>query len=94
MRSTQSSYRDRTNEFRSITERLKKSIPSSSNVSNDASSSSSFGGSGVNGPRSAASIHSEFNKRASKIGFGIHQTSQKLAKLAKCEFLLRFALFC
>ncbi|XP_057530959.1 syntaxin-32 [Amaranthus tricolor] len=83
MRSTQSSYRDRTNEFRSITERLKKSIPSSSNVSNDASSSSSFGGSGVNGPRSAASIHSEFNKRASKIGFGIHQTSQKLAKLAK-----------
>lgn len=47
------------------------------------SSSSSFGGNQVNGPRSTGSIHSEFNKRASKIGFGIHQTSQKLAKLAK-----------
>lgn len=84
MRSAQSSYRDRTHEFQSITERLKKSI--STNGENNVSSSSSFGGNQVNGPRSAGSIHSEFNKRASKIGFGIHQTSQKLAKLAKCEF--------
>ncbi|KAL2929315.1 Syntaxin-32 [Bienertia sinuspersici] len=78
MRTAQSSYRDRTHEFQSITERLKKSIsvngpnnPSSSSVSQD------------NEPRSKGSIQSEFNKRASKIGFGIHQTSQKLAKLAK-----------
>jgi syntaxin 5 len=33
--------------------------------------------------RSAISVQSEFNRRASKIGSGIHQTSQKLAKLAK-----------
>ncbi|XP_021764477.1 syntaxin-32-like [Chenopodium quinoa] len=80
MRSAQSSYRDRTHEFQSIAERLKKSIPS--NGPNNPSSSSSVGVSQVNGPRSAV-IQSEFNKRASKIGFGIHQTSQKLAKLAK-----------
>jgi len=32
---------------------------------------------------SATSARSEFNNRASKIGLGIHQTSQKLARLAK-----------
>ncbi|ONK78579.1 uncharacterized protein A4U43_C02F20300 [Asparagus officinalis] len=51
------------------------------------SSSGLFGNSAVNaaeGPKSSGvSVHSEFNKRASKIGLGIHQTSQKLAKLAK-----------
>lgn len=77
MRSVQSSYRDRTQEFQSIADRLKKSVPSSS------SPSSSGAGSQPNGSRSAVSIQSEFNKRASKIGYGIHQTSQKLAKLAK-----------
>jgi syntaxin 5 len=34
---------------------------------------------------SSTSAASEFNKRASQIGLGIHQTSQKLSKLAKCE---------
>ena len=34
---------------------------------------------------SGSSAASEFNKRASQIGFSIHQTSQKLSKLAKCE---------
>ncbi|KAG9153194.1 hypothetical protein Leryth_020596 [Lithospermum erythrorhizon] len=34
-------------------------------------------------PRTTVAIQSEFNRRASKIGFGIHQTSQKLSKLAK-----------
>lgn len=77
MRSVQSSYRDRTQEFQSIADRLKKSVQSSS------SPSSSVAGSQPNGSRSAVSIQSEFNKRASKIGYGIHQTSQKLAKLAK-----------
>lgn len=77
MRSVQSSYRDRTQEFQSIADRLKKSVQSSS------SPSSSGAGSQPNGSRSAVSIQSEFNKRASKIGYGIHQTSQKLAKLAK-----------
>lgn len=85
MRSAQSSYRDRTHEFQSITERLKKSVPSNGPNNGPSSSSTTVGVSQVNGPRSAA-IQSEFSKRASKIGFGIHQTSQKLAKLAKCEF--------
>ncbi|GLT80517.1 hypothetical protein SLA2020_519520 [Shorea laevis] len=73
----QSSFRDRTQEFHSIAEKVKKSISSVP---------------GQNGPnrsskaeeqRSAVALQSEFNRRASKIGLGIHQTSQKLAKLAK-----------
>ncbi|XP_010925313.1 syntaxin-32 [Elaeis guineensis] len=76
-RSGQSSYRDRTQEFLTIAERLKKSF---SSVPNAPSSSA---GSRLEGQKTAVSIQSEFNKRASKIGLGIHQTSQKLAKLAK-----------
>lgn len=82
-KSTQSSYRDRTQEFLTVAERLKKSF--SSQASQNASSSSSSNSSSFQGSRSAVSIQSEFNKRASRIGFGIHQTSQKLAKLAKCK---------
>lgn len=82
-----SSYRDRTQEFSSIAERLRKSLPSL-----NASASANNGGVGVStkaeGPRSKVAIQTEFNKRASKIGYGIHQTSQKLAKLAKCELLI------
>lgn len=79
MKATQSSFRDRTHEFQSVVERLNKSISLAP---------------GANGPstrskteehRSAVAMQSEFNKRASKIGYGIHQTSQKLAKLAKCK---------
>lgn len=83
--SGKSSYRDRTQEFFSVAERLKKSFSSANNA---ASSSSTSNSAKPDATRSAVSIQSEFNKRASKIGFGIHQTSQKLAKLAKCEFLL------
>ncbi|KMZ55995.1 putative Syntaxin [Zostera marina] len=71
--------RDRTREFLTIVERLKKSAPASEQ---NVPSSSSEHGSRLNGVRSAVSIHSEFNKRASKIGLGIHQTSQMLSKLA------------
>ncbi|XP_076924598.1 syntaxin-32-like [Bidens hawaiensis] len=71
MKSAQSSYRDRTHEFASITDRLRKS---------SAVAGVSTGGGGV---RSSVAFQSEFNKRASKIGYGIHHTSQKLAKLAK-----------
>lgn len=77
MRSVQSSYRDRTQEFESIAERLNKSITSSTNGPSSAAVSQ------PNGSKSTLSAQSEFNKRACKIGFGIHQTSQKLAKLAK-----------
>ncbi|XP_057967993.1 syntaxin-32 [Malania oleifera] len=77
-KSAQSSYRDRTQEFLSVAERLKKSV---SSAAGNAPSISESKGNGA--PRSTVAIQSEFNKRASKIGFGIHQTSQKLAKLAK-----------
>ncbi|KAJ1411023.1 Target SNARE coiled-coil-like proteiny domain [Sesbania bispinosa] len=78
-KSAQSSFRDRTQEFHSIAERLKKSTSGS----NGPSSSSGASSSRSEEQRSAVAIQSEFNKRASKIGYGIHQTSQKLAKLAK-----------
>lgn len=79
VKSAQSSFRDRTQEFQSIAERLKKSVPSGSAPNGPSSSSRS------EDQRSAVAIQSEFNRRASKIGYGIHQTSQKLAKLAKCK---------
>ncbi|RWR83044.1 syntaxin-32 [Cinnamomum micranthum f. kanehirae] len=82
VKSGQSSYRDRTHEFLIVAEKLKKSF-SSQGAQNASSRSSSSSSSSFQGSRSAVSIQSEFNKRASKIGFGIHQTSQKLAKLAK-----------
>ncbi|KAG2691627.1 hypothetical protein I3843_08G016700 [Carya illinoinensis] len=71
------SFRDRTQEFQSIAEQLKKSFSSGSVPDGPSSSSKS------EEQRSAVAIQSEFNRRASKIGYGIHQTSQKLAKLAK-----------
>ncbi|KAL2346814.1 hypothetical protein Fmac_000814 [Flemingia macrophylla] len=74
-KSAQSSFRDRTPEFQSIAERLKKTAPA---PNGQTSSSSRF-----EEQRSAIANQSEFNRRASMIGFGIHQTSQKLAKLAK-----------
>ncbi|RDX99773.1 Syntaxin-32 [Mucuna pruriens] len=74
----QSSFRDRTQEFHSITERLKKSGSGPNGPSSSSSTSSRS-----EEQRSAITNQSEFNRRASKIGFGIHQTSQKLAKLAK-----------
>ncbi|PSS17796.1 Syntaxin-32 like [Actinidia chinensis var. chinensis] len=71
-----SSVRDRTQEFLSVVERLKKSFSSAQN-------GQSSGNSKPEDQRAAVAMQSEFNKRASKVGFGIHQTSQKLAKLAK-----------
>ncbi|KAL3532413.1 hypothetical protein ACH5RR_005934 [Cinchona calisaya] len=86
-----SSYRDRTREFESVAEKLKRSsslLPSA--AASTAPSNSSAGSSdGYSIPaaqettRSVAPIQSEFNKRASRIALGIHQTSQKLSKLAK-----------
>ncbi|KAH7284619.1 hypothetical protein KP509_34G062900 [Ceratopteris richardii] len=76
------SYRDRT--FFAIVDRDRKMQPETS------SSSSLIDGNVEDSasarllpPRSAVSLQSEFNKRASKIGLSIHQTSQKLSKLAK-----------
>jgi syntaxin 5 len=77
------SYRDRTQEFLSVAERLKKSFSSASNAASSSTGSSTK----PDAKRSAVAIQSEFSKRASMIGYGIHQTSQKLAKLAKRELL-------
>ncbi|KAF3326966.1 syntaxin-32-like protein [Carex littledalei] len=77
-RAAHSSYRDRTNEFRSAVESARKQF----NVG-AGSSSASASGSRLEGTKAVASIQSEFNRRASKIGLGIHQTSEKLARLAK-----------
>lgn len=85
-KSSQSSFRDRTHEFLTVAERLKKSVSSGSapNGATTSAPSSSFPSSSrSDDPRSAVAIQSEFNRRASKIGYGIHQTSQKLSKLAK-----------
>ncbi|KAL6533887.1 hypothetical protein OROHE_013720 [Orobanche hederae] len=70
------SIRDRTQEFLGIAHRVKKSSSSQNGPSSSGSKRDEL-------PRSAAAMQSEFNRRASKIGFAIHQTSQKLAKLAK-----------
>ncbi|KAK1259454.1 Syntaxin-32 [Acorus gramineus] len=78
-----SSYRDRTQEFLTVVERLKKSFSSESSAPSGSTASAGPSAAGISGSRSVASIQSEFNKRASRIGLGIHQTSQKLAKLAK-----------
>ncbi|KAK9664422.1 hypothetical protein RND81_14G040600 [Saponaria officinalis] len=80
MRTGQSSYRDRTLEFHSIAEKFTKSSSSSSSPLSSLQNGATPQQQG-NGARSA--IQSEFSKRASKIGFGVHQTSQKLTKLAK-----------
>ncbi|XVE71594.1 hypothetical protein DITRI_Ditri10aG0164100 [Diplodiscus trichospermus] len=74
----QSSFRDRTQEFHSVAERLRKSFSSGPGQNGPSSSSSR-----ADEQRSVVAHQSEFNRRASKIGFGIHQTSQKLSKLAK-----------
>lgn len=82
-----SSYRDRTAEFLAIADRARKTqsaVSSSSSLANGNSepSASSRLLPGAT-PRSTVSLQSEFNKRASRIGLSIHQTSQKLSKLAK-----------
>lgn len=79
----ESSYRDRTHEFFSVAESQKESISSVEDAT--LSKSSSSVSVKPEDRRSAVAVQSEFNKRASRIGFGIHQTSQKLAKLTKRE---------
>ncbi|KAL0394017.1 UNVERIFIED_CONTAM: syntaxin [Sesamum latifolium] len=76
VKSGNASIRDRTQEFLGIAERVKKSVSPQNGPT-------SSGSKREEPPRSAMAMQSEFNRRASKIGFGIHQTSQKLAKLAK-----------
>ncbi|KAG6547387.1 hypothetical protein Mapa_010835 [Marchantia paleacea] len=81
-----SSYRDRTLELHSVAERLRKSQAFSGSATNSQSSATNGsvdGSARLQGPQSSGSVQSEFNKRASRIGLSIHQTSQKLTKLTK-----------
>ncbi|KAG4953306.1 hypothetical protein JHK87_038900 [Glycine soja] len=66
-----SSYRDRTSEFRLLSETLKK-IGSPVQPENAPSTS-----------RGESYSRSEFNRKASRIGLGIHETSQKIARLTQ-----------
>ncbi|KAL1190527.1 Syntaxin-32 [Cardamine amara subsp. amara] len=78
----QSSFRDRTVEFFNIVESLRRSnAPAANNVPYGSGRSDVVAR--REDPRSALINQSEFSRRASKIGLAIHQTSQKLPKLAK-----------
>ncbi|KAL6627316.1 hypothetical protein ACP70R_031042 [Stipagrostis hirtigluma subsp. patula] len=79
-RPAQASFRDRTNEFRAAVESARRHATPAPSA---AAAPSSSGGGPLDGSLDASSARSEFNRRASKIGLGIHQTSQKLARLAK-----------
>lgn len=71
-----SPYRDRTVEFQSLSETLKRigGITAVNQAENFPSPSK---------PSATASSRSEFNKKASRIGLGIHETSQKISRLAQ-----------
>ncbi|KAJ0984101.1 hypothetical protein J5N97_002457 [Dioscorea zingiberensis] len=85
MASSLSSYRDRTSEFRSFSETLKKTqgLTADPLPSEDAALLSL--------ETDPIASRSEFNRKASKIGLGIHETSQKIVKLAK--FAKRSSMF-
>ncbi|VVB13368.1 unnamed protein product [Arabis nemorensis] len=75
-----STFRDRTSEFYSLSQTLKKigAIPSVNQNEDDPATSK----------RSPpVTSRSEFNTKASWIGLRIHETSQKIARLAKLTFL-------
>lgn len=74
-----SPYRDRTVEFRSLSQTLQKiggisAVSNTNDLQNDYVSKS---------PPPPVSSRSEFNKKASLIGSGINETSQKIVRLAK-----------
>ncbi|KAJ4720023.1 putative Syntaxin [Melia azedarach] len=70
-----SSCRDRTAEFRSLSQTLKKIGTTTVNHAENSVASPK--------PPTPPSSRSEFNKKASRIGLGIHETSQKIVRLAK-----------
>ncbi|KAK1270531.1 Syntaxin-31 [Acorus gramineus] len=79
-----SSYRDRTAEFRSVSERLKRSVGGGPAAGDEAVDGGGTGTSPATDAAAAAvAARSEFNKKASRIGLGIHQISQKIGRLSK-----------
>ncbi|KAI4339167.1 hypothetical protein MLD38_024136 [Melastoma candidum] len=69
-----STCRDRTSEFRSLSQTLRK-------IGGGSGGSQSAGALGAAPPE--GSTGSEFNRKASRIGLGIHEASQKIARLSK-----------
>jgi hypothetical protein len=92
-----SSRRDRTSEFHAIADRLRKTQASHGSGANGSATASNghhhHESSRLLGPEPSGSAQSEFNRRASRIGLSIHQTSQKLSKLTKCTFTCKFIYF-
>jgi syntaxin 5 len=92
------SGRDRTSEFHAIVDRLRKTQGSTLPYANGSVNGSSNGHAAAGETArllpqpTGNSLQSEFTKRASQIGLSIHQTSQKLSKLAKCECSVFFFL--
>ncbi|GAX82277.1 hypothetical protein CEUSTIGMA_g9706.t1 [Chlamydomonas eustigma] len=78
---TSSSVKERTSEFASVVERIRKQ----QGILNSASATGTNGVSGMSeGPDSKTPLlQSEFSRRAADIGHGIHRTSLKLQKLAQ-----------
>ncbi|KAJ6311874.1 hypothetical protein OIU77_013598 [Salix suchowensis] len=77
---TTTKYRDRTAEFHSITQTLKKIggiTPFHQTQSHQAHNSS------PSKPLLSSITRSEFNKKASLIGSGVHETSHKISRLAQ-----------
>lgn len=95
------SGRDRTSEFHAIVDRLRKTQGSTLPYANGTNGSLGNGHAAAAASSETArllpsgnnALQSEFTKRASQIGLSIHQTSQKLSKLAKCEFRVFFVFF-
>ncbi|XP_072997911.1 syntaxin-31 isoform X1 [Typha latifolia] len=67
--SSVSCYRDRTAEFRSFSEKIKRSASTTATL--------------ISSSQRVVTSRSEFNSKASKIGLAIYETSQKVARLAK-----------
>jgi syntaxin 5 len=74
--------RDRTKEFHSLIALAKQRRPSP-DAAGPAGNGTQPSTSGLGQPASAVQQQSEFSKRASAIGIGIHSTSQKLQKLTQ-----------
>ena len=91
-----STYRDRTAEFRSLSETLKKiggitavhhQQPENDLTSSKPSTPPPPPPAVAAAAAAANSSRSEFNKKASRIGLGIQETSHKIARLAQCKLI-------
>ena len=81
-----SSYRDRTSEFRALSEILKKiAVNSAGNRPSTVINGSQITSSSAN--------KSEFNKKASRTGLGIHEANRKIARLSQCNYSFHNLIF-